>query len=59
LTIEHLEEMGKNLGMGFHEYADLVEEDARQKYALRMQLNKKKKKIKARDIAKAINICKD
>ena len=51
--------MGKNLGMGFHEYADLVEEDARQKYALRMQLNKKKKKIKARDIAKAINICKD
>ena len=54
LTIEDLEDMGKTLGLGFHEYGDLIDEDARQKFQLKQQIKSKKRKLKARDIAKAI-----
>ena len=54
LTTEALEEMGKVLGVGIHEYSELVEEDDRQRYWVREQIKSKKKKIKARDIAKAM-----
>lgn len=55
LTIEDLEDMGKTLGCGFHEYGELVDEDARQKYNIKMQIkNSKKRKIKASDITKAL-----
>jgi hypothetical protein len=55
-TTEMLEQMGAVLGSGFHEYQILVEEDEKQKLILKKQIKNKKKKIKAKDIAKAYNI---
>ena len=54
LTIDHLEEMGKHLGLGFLEYTDLIDEDARGKFLLKQSFKGKKRKMKACDIAKAI-----
>jgi len=54
LLVENLEEMGKHLAQGFLEYSDLVDDDARQKWQLKQNFTKKKKKLKASDIAKAI-----
>ena len=54
LTTEKLEEMGSVLGLTMSDYMNLVEEDERQKVATREALRTKKKKLKARDIARAI-----
>ena len=54
LTTESLEEMGSVLGLTMSDYMNLVEEDERQKVATREALRTKKKKLKARDIARAI-----
>jgi len=54
LTTETLKEMGHILGTSLFDYVLLTEEDDRQKAQIREALKKKKKKLKARDIAKAI-----
>ena len=54
LTTESLEHMGATLGGSFVDYTDLADEDERQKDVVRQALKNKKKKLKARDIAKAI-----
>ena len=54
LTTESLQEMGGILGHTMCDYNDLVDEDERQKAQVREALRSKKKKLKARDIAKAI-----
>ncbi len=54
LTTESLQEMGCILGNTMYDYNDLVDEDDRQKAQVREALRSKKKKMKARDIAKAI-----
>ena len=54
LAVLHLESMGTHLGMGFTDYSDLIDEDARVKWNLKQQFKSKKKKVKACDIAKAI-----
>ena len=46
--------MGFDLGHGISDYNDLVEEDCRYKAQIKEQLKKKKRNLKARDIAKAI-----
>ena len=55
LTTESLEHMGATLACSMSEYTDLVDEDERQKAQVREAMKNKKKKLKARDIAKAIN----
>ena len=47
--------MGATLACSMSEYTDLVDEDERQKAQVREAMKNKKKKLKARDIAKAIN----
>jgi len=53
-TTESLEGMGATLANSMNEYADLVDEDERQKALVREAMKNKKKRLKARDIAKAI-----
>ena len=54
LTTDALEDMGLNLGIGMADYNDMVEEDSRYKALIKEQLKRKKRNIKARDIARAI-----
>lgn len=54
LTTESLESMGSTLACSMNDYMDLVDEDDRQKAQVREAMKSKKKKLKARDIAKAI-----
>ena len=53
-TTESLEKMGATLATTMNDYMDLVDEDDRVKAQVREALRSKKKKLKARDIAKAI-----
>lgn len=55
MTVEHFEEMGKTLGIGFSEYFELVDDDDRAKAVIKERLKKKRRKMKARDITLAMN----
>lgn len=46
--------MGATLARSFSEYTDLVDEEEKQKAQMREALRAKKKKLKAKDITKAI-----
>lgn len=54
MMLEHLEEMGKTLGMGFSEYFELVDDDDRAKAVIKERLKKRRRKMKARDITLAM-----
>ena len=52
-TTESLEKMGEILGETLADYTDMVDYDDRQKSQVREAIKKKKKKLRAKDIAKA------
>ena len=53
-TTESLEQMGRSLASTIYDYQEMVDEDDRQRAVVREQIKNKKKKIKAKEIAKAI-----
>lgn len=54
-TTESLQELGSVLGASISDYVNLFDAEERQKAQLREALKQRKKKLKARDITKAIN----